>query len=65
MIKAPVHYDAQVAARVVSSFNQWRQYDAERQEMIKMQLQRIVAQQGLSDNVFEIASKALGTDAAA
>ncbi|KAG2426656.1 hypothetical protein HXX76_012967 [Chlamydomonas incerta] len=49
----------QVAARMVSAFTTWRQYDAERQAMMKAQLERIVAHPGLSENVFEIASKSL------
>lgn len=49
----------QVASRLVSCFTSWRQYDDDRQAMMKGELQRIVETNGLSDNVFEIASKAL------
>ncbi|GLC52687.1 hypothetical protein PLESTB_000657300 [Pleodorina starrii] len=49
----------QVAARMVSAFTTWRQYDTERQAMMRAQLERIVAHPGLSENVFEIASKSL------
>ncbi|GLI71085.1 hypothetical protein VaNZ11_016002 [Volvox africanus] len=49
----------QVAARMVSAFSTWRQYDSERQVMMRAQLERIVSHPGLSDNVFEIASKSL------
>ncbi|GFR41652.1 hypothetical protein Agub_g2389 [Astrephomene gubernaculifera] len=49
----------QVAARMVSCFTTWRQYDSERQAMMRAQLERIVAANGLSENVFEIASKSL------
>lgn len=49
----------QVASRLVSCFTSWRQYDSDRQAMMKGELQRIVETKGLSDNVFEIASKAL------
>ncbi|EFJ47753.1 hypothetical protein VOLCADRAFT_81369 [Volvox carteri f. nagariensis] len=49
----------QVAARMVSAFSTWRQYDTERQAMMRAQLERIVAHPGLSENVFEIASKSL------
>ncbi|KAG2500410.1 hypothetical protein HYH03_001981 [Edaphochlamys debaryana] len=49
----------QVAARMVSAFTTWRQYDTERQAMMRAQLERIVAHKGLSENVFEIASKSL------
>ncbi|MDF1800326.1 MAG: aminopeptidase N [Planctomycetota bacterium] len=49
----------QVAARLVGSFNAWRRYDQDRQTMMQGQLQRILAVDGLSKNVFEIVSKAL------
>lgn len=49
----------QVAARMVGAFTMWRQFDKERQAMMKKQLQRVVASEGLSENVFEIASKSL------
>lgn len=49
----------QVASRLVSCFTSWRQYDNARQAMMKEELQRIVETNGLSDNVYEIATKAL------
>eukprot|EP00201_Polytomella_parva_P017564 CAMPEP_0175071488 /NCGR_PEP_ID=MMETSP0052_2-20121109/19273_1 /TAXON_ID=51329 ORGANISM="Polytomella parva, Strain SAG 63-3" /NCGR_SAMPLE_ID=MMETSP0052_2 /ASSEMBLY_ACC=CAM_ASM_000194 /LENGTH=948 /DNA_ID=CAMNT_0016338669 /DNA_START=224 /DNA_END=3070 /DNA_ORIENTATION=- len=49
----------QVAARIVSPFANWRQYDSHRQGLMKAQLERIMATTGLSDNVFELASKSL------
>ncbi len=51
----------QVAARMVSSsaFTAWKDYDVERQHMMKEQLARILAENGLSENVFEVASKSL------
>lgn len=49
----------QVAARLVGAFNQWRTFDNERQELMKHELQRILAKPGLSNNVYEIVSKAL------
>lgn len=53
----------QVAARMTSAFTQWRKFDAERQQQMKEQLQRIVDANsneiGLSENVYEIASKSL------
>ena len=48
-----------VAARLVGALTNFRQFDKQRQEMIKKQLQRIKDQQGRSENVFEIASKSL------
>lgn len=51
----------QVAARMTgsSAFTSFRKYDARRQGLMRAQLQRILAQDGLSENVFEIASSSL------
>ncbi|BDA49167.1 Aminopeptidase N [Coccomyxa sp. Obi] len=51
----------QVASRMVASsaFTAWKDYDVERQQMMKEQLVRINAENGLSENVFEIVSKSL------
>ncbi len=49
----------QVAARMVSAFTTYKQFDASRQAAMRKQLERIVATNGLSENVFEIASKSL------
>jgi len=49
----------QVAARMVSPFSKWRRYGEERQAAAKAQLERITSTNGLSDNVYEIASKSL------
>jgi aminopeptidase N len=50
----------QVASRMVKLFARWRKYDAERQNLMRAQIERIVATPGLSRDVFEIASKSLG-----
>ena len=49
----------QVASRIVSSFNQWRRFDEARQALMKAQLERIAAKEGLSKDVFEIVSRGL------
>ena len=49
----------QIASRMVTGLAQWRRYDNQRQELMKQQLQRIVATQQLSKDVYEIASKSL------
>ncbi|TKY60642.1 Puromycin-sensitive aminopeptidase [Spatholobus suberectus] len=49
----------QVASRMVSAFSRWRRYDEDRQKLAKAQLERIMSTNGLSENVFEIASKSL------
>lgn len=52
----------QVAARMVSAFNSWRNYDPARQALIVAQLRRITAAEGLSANVAEIATLSLPSD---
>ncbi|KAL6986274.1 Puromycin-sensitive aminopeptidase [Sarracenia purpurea var. burkii] len=49
----------QVASRMVSAFSRWRRYDETRQSLAKVQLEMIMSANGLSENVFEIASKSL------
>ncbi|PIN01609.1 Cytosol alanyl aminopeptidase [Handroanthus impetiginosus] len=49
----------QVASRMVSAFSRWKRYDETRQNLAKAQLEMILATNGLSENVFEIASKSL------
>lgn len=49
----------QIASRMVTGLAQWRRYDVDRQELMKQQLQRIVASEQLSKDVYEIASKSL------
>lgn len=49
----------QIASRMVSGLAQWRRYDANRQSLMKQELQRIVATEQLSKDVYEIASKSL------
>jgi aminopeptidase N len=49
----------QVASRMVKMFARWRKYDAQRQGLMRAQLERIVKTEGLSRDVFEIASKSL------
>ncbi|KAF8412231.1 hypothetical protein HHK36_000191 [Tetracentron sinense] len=49
----------QVASRMVSAFSRWRRYDETRQSLAKAQLDLIMSANGLSENVFEIASKSL------
>lgn len=49
----------QVASRMVSAFSRWKRYDDTRKSLAKAQLEMIVACNGLSENVYEIASKSL------
>jgi aminopeptidase N len=49
----------QVAARLTTPFGRWRRYDAGRQDLMKAQLERLLAAPKLSRDTFEIASKSL------
>ncbi|MCG8490439.1 MAG: aminopeptidase N [Sneathiellales bacterium] len=49
----------QIAARFVSPLGQWRRYDAERQSLMKAQLQRILDEENLSNDVYEMVNKSL------
>ncbi|XVF10573.1 hypothetical protein REPUB_Repub07fG0194200 [Reevesia pubescens] len=49
----------QVASPMVSAFSRWRRFDESRQKLAKAQLETIMSANGLSENVFEIASKSL------
>jgi aminopeptidase N len=51
----------QVAARMASLFNPWRRFDAARQALMKAELEGIRARPGLSKDVYEIVTRALGT----
>ena len=50
----------QVAARLVGAFNHWRRFDEARGAAMREQLARIVGTEGLSRDVYELATKALG-----
>ncbi len=49
----------QIAARLLRNLARWRHYDSQRQAAAKRQLQRVLALDGVSNDVFEIASKCL------
>ncbi|MCM2277905.1 MAG: aminopeptidase N [Oligoflexia bacterium] len=51
--------NANVSARLAGLFNQWRKFDPARQALMRKELERMVAHEGLSAGVFEIVSKAL------
>jgi aminopeptidase N len=48
-----------VAARVLSPLTRWRKVDADRQVLMKRELNRILTVEGISADVFEIVSKSL------
>jgi aminopeptidase N len=49
----------QIAARLATGLGTWRRYDAQRQAMMKGQIERILTKEKLSHNTYEMASKAL------
>jgi aminopeptidase N len=49
----------QVAARLLRGMARWRRYDPARQALMRAQLERVAGTQGLSKDVYEIASKSL------
>jgi len=49
----------QMAARTVSAFNRWPRYDRRRRTLMKAELERIAAVEGLSTDVYEIVSNSL------
>jgi len=59
MILAVDRLNPQAAARLVPPLGRWRRFDAKRQDLMKAELERIVATPGLSKDVFEQASKSL------
>ena len=50
----------QVASRLLTPLGRWRRQSSDRQELMKRELERILAEPTLSKHSFEIASKGLG-----
>jgi len=49
----------QVASRMVGALTSWRRYDKNRQSLMKAQLERIMATEAISRDLYEVASKSL------
>jgi len=49
----------QTAAKLLPPLGRWRRFDASRAALMRAELERIVAQPGLSRDLFEQASKSL------
>jgi aminopeptidase N len=49
----------QVASRLATSFSQWRRFDEARQALMKAQLERIKATEGLSKDTYEVVLRSL------
>ena len=52
-------FNPSVAARMLGALSRWRKFDATRQALMQAQLQRIIAQPGLSKDAYEVVSKSL------
>ena len=50
----------QVASRMVSALTQWQRFDANRQQLMKKALEKIIATSDISKDVYEIVAKSLG-----
>jgi len=50
----------QIAARLAGAFENWRRYDAARQALMRAELEAAVKMEGLSSNLYEVATKMLG-----
>jgi len=50
----------QIAARLAGAFENWRRYDARRQGLMRAELEAASRMEGLSSNLFEVATKMLG-----
>ena len=49
----------QIASRQLTPLTRWRKYDLKRQELMKAELRRVMAEENLSRDVSEIVSKCL------
>jgi aminopeptidase N len=52
----------QIAARLLSALSHWRKYDPRRQQLMRDEIERILATPGLSKDSFEIASKSIASE---
>ncbi|HEX4534198.1 MAG TPA: aminopeptidase N C-terminal domain-containing protein, partial [Rhizomicrobium sp.] len=50
----------QVSARMSGAFENWRRYDADRQALMRGELEKALQTDGISPNLFEVATKMLG-----
>ncbi|MGF6694711.1 aminopeptidase N [Metapseudomonas resinovorans] len=52
-------FNPQIASRQLAPLTRWRKYDASRQQLMKVELERILSSGELSSDVFEVVSKSL------
>jgi len=48
-----------VASRLIQAMIRWRRYDEHRQQLMKAELQRVIASEDCSENTYEVVSRAL------
>jgi aminopeptidase N len=60
-IQAIDGFNPQIAARLITPLARFKRYDAARQALMKEQLEHIVGRDGVSKDVYEIATKALAS----
>jgi len=51
----------QIASRLLYPMTRWRRYDTDRQALMRAQLERVLDVEGLSNDVYEVVSKSLGS----
>ncbi|MCB2181007.1 MAG: aminopeptidase N [Desulfobulbaceae bacterium] len=52
-------FNPQIASRLLSPLTRWRRFDSARQDMMRRELERILRDEKLSKDVYEVASKSL------
>lgn len=52
-------FNPQIASRMMTALTAWQRFDTHRQALMKAQLERIMHTEGISPDVYEIASKSL------
>ena len=52
-------FNPQAAARLLAPLARWRRFDQRRAALMREQLERIIAREGVSDDVYEIGAKSL------
>jgi aminopeptidase N len=52
-------FNPQIAARQLAPLTRWRKYDSSRQQLMRSELERVLASGELSSDVYEVVSKSL------
>jgi aminopeptidase N len=59
-IRAVDSINPQVSSRMSAAFEAWRRYDPKRQALMRGELEAMLKLEGISPNLFEVATKMLG-----